>query len=128
VPFWRADFLCLAKARHAVRYPNAAFRAAIADTCPCGNPDRGVHRPPEKLAHNKRFANGAGAEIDLAFGFDLPPLVVRSEEFEIQSLAANQRNGATNLSRPHTCSRNAAPTVAVAHTHRRKMTDQQPNL
>jgi hypothetical protein len=85
-------------------------------------------RPPERLAHNKRFANGAGTEIDLAFGFDLPPLVVRSEEFEIQSLAANQRNGATNLSRPHTCSRNAAPTVAVAHTHRRKMTDQQPNL
>jgi hypothetical protein len=85
-------------------------------------------RPPEKLAHNKPLRrNGAGAEIGLAFTFDLPPLVVRSEESEIQSLAASRRYGGTNLSRPHTCSRNAAPTVAVAHTHRRKMTDQQPN-
>lgn len=46
----------------------------------------------------------------------------------IQSSAASRWNDATNFSRPHTCSRNAAPTVAVAQTDRRKMTDQQPNL
>ena len=44
-------------------------------------------RPPETLADNKRFARKA---IELAFAFDLSPLVVRSKEFEIQSLAANQ--------------------------------------
>ena len=48
-------------------------------------------RPPEALADNKRFArNGAHPAIELAFAFDLSPLVVRSKEFEIQSLAANQ--------------------------------------
>jgi hypothetical protein len=83
-------------------------------------------RPPEKLAHNNRFArNGEGAMVELAFAV---ALVGRSEKFEIQSLAASRPNDATNFPRPHTCSRHAAPTVAVAHTNRRKMTDQQPNL
>ena len=57
-------------------------------------------RPPETLADNERFArNRAGPEIEFAFAFDLPPLVVRSEEFEIQSLAANRRNGAPQIFR-----------------------------
>ena len=49
--------------------------------------------------NGKRYARKDGTgEIELAFGFDLSPLVVRSEEFE--SLAADCRNGGA---RPKTC-------------------------
>jgi hypothetical protein len=55
-------------------------------------------RPPEKLPRNKRFAgNGAGAETEVAFEFDPPPLVARPEKFEIQSLSASHRNDTTNF-------------------------------
>jgi hypothetical protein len=85
-------------------------------------------RPPEKLPRNKRFAgNGAGAETEVASSsiLHLSSLAPKN----LRSSRCRQATGTTPqiFSRPHTCSRRVAPTVAVAQTQRR-ITDQQPNL
>jgi hypothetical protein len=77
--------------------------------------------PPEKLAHNKLFAATAPARRSTSPS----PSISRLSSFAPKSLrssrwlAASRRYGATNFSRPDTCSRNEAPTVAVAQTDRR---------
>jgi hypothetical protein len=53
-----------------------------------------------------------------------PPMPPRSDPV-VGAKPVERRH---KFSRPHTCSRNAAPTIAVAHTHRRKMIEKQPNL
>ena len=66
--------------------------------------------------NGKRYARkGASGEIDLAFGFDLSPLVVRSEEFESLAAAVEAEARAIKLARERItlCRRDIAKMIAT---------------
>ncbi|MCP9630007.1 replication initiation protein RepC [Rhodopseudomonas palustris] len=67
--------------------------------------------------NGKRYARkGASGEIELAFGFDLSPLVVRSEEFENLAAAVEAEARAIKLARERItlCRRDIAKMIATA--------------
>ncbi|WP_298267620.1 plasmid replication protein RepC [uncultured Bradyrhizobium sp.] len=66
--------------------------------------------------NGKRYARkGASGEIELAFGFDLSPLVVRSEEFESLAAAVEAEARAVKLARERItlCRRDIAKMIAT---------------
>ncbi|MDQ0333514.1 replication initiation protein RepC [Mesorhizobium sp. YL-MeA3-2017] len=66
--------------------------------------------------NGKRYARkGASGEIELAFGFDLSPLVVRSEEFESLAAAVEAEARAIKLARERItlCRRDIAKMIAT---------------
>jgi len=66
--------------------------------------------------NGKRYARkGASGEIELAFGFDLSPLVVRSEEFESLAAALEAEARAVKLARERItlCRRDIAKMIAT---------------
>jgi replication initiation protein RepC len=66
--------------------------------------------------NGKRYARkGASGEIELAFGFDLSPLVVRSEEFENLAAAVEAEARAVKLARERItlCRRDIAKMIAT---------------
>jgi len=66
--------------------------------------------------NGKRYARkGAGGDIELAFGFDLSPLVVRSEEFETLAAAIEAEARALKLARERVtlCRRDIAKMIAT---------------
>jgi Replication protein C N-terminal domain len=114
-----------------------APRSARAYARLANNHQRGpsAHAPENRSAserHCARVGRPALATHRLG-GCNLPdrpgtPTGQPRGEDALRTRPGSRRNGARQIfSRPRTCSRNAAPTVAVAQTDRRKMTDQQPN-
>ena len=66
--------------------------------------------------NGKRYARkGASGEVDLAFGFDLSPLVVRSEQFESLAAAVEAEARAIKLARERItlCRRDIAKMIAT---------------